>query len=111
MEKELQMAKDFVLFSILLNSKKEFIAPDCYKSSFSKKNLYKAIEELKNDKKIIIKKLSNDKMIIRLNNNEAEDFTIMDDSLNEKLDNYNKLKALKVKNEHIQKASKLNTNP
>lgn len=108
MEKELQMAKDFILFSILLNAKKEFIAPDCYKSSFSKKILDKAMEELKNDKKIITKELSNDKMIITLNN-EAEDF-ILEGSLNEKLDNYNKLKALKIKNEHIQKTSKLNTN-
>lgn len=110
MEKELQLAKDFVLFSILLNERKEFIMPNYYKSNFSIEILDKAIEELKNNEMIIIQKLSDDKTIITLKHDKIEDFTISDNSFKEKLDNYKKLKAIKVKNTSVRPVCKLNTN-
>lgn len=110
MEKKLQMAKDFILFSILINKRREFVVSSYYKSDFSKEVLDMAIEELKNDDVIIVQKLSNNKIIITPKNDKINDCTILENSLKEKLKNYNKLKAIKIKNKNLRPVCRLNTN-
>lgn len=62
----LQLAKDFIERSILTNAERQFIVPKYDKTNSSHNDLFKAIEELKNEGSIIITQSSENKTIITL---------------------------------------------
>lgn len=67
--KELQLAKDFVELSILINPQKHFVLPDYDKDNKHQMLLYKAISELKRGGKININLSPEGGMVITLNIN------------------------------------------
>lgn len=101
-KKELQMAKDFVLLSMLISDKKEFIFPDYYKSDLFKEVLEKAIEELQKENLIIVKNLASKESLITFANDKINECIDLKYSLKEKVGNYNKLKAIKNKSKRTQ---------
>lgn len=105
--KELQMAKDFVELSILISEEREFIVPKYDESNLYHTVLKKAIKELKENGLITTTKLDKNKTAIKLKSENLADNVVKDDSLKKTLDNYNKLKAIKVKNKTKEKQQKI----